>query len=327
MLNILVLSIFLSYFVLSNQKNVEWKICMLFLFIILTFCYKLTVNISSMPDYDGYIQSIGVDNTTNWFMLLFSEPYFFQIINLLTRYYSEGSSIVFFYEVNYVITLFFFCWVAFRKDISTWKKVLLFSLYYYLFSYVLLRNTIAYVLTGLLFYFMHKEKYLKISIFAFLAHLSCLPILIFSAFKNRRSDRVLIVIMSLYIIFFFVIINLNIITPDLNEKLYTYQSSQEYGKSIFHKMYFYILLGINYILFRYQKNVFFNYTYILIFFTYLAIQYISPVMGFRFSIYLIIYILLNPKCIFNKKIEFHLNWLSFLLLGLSLFNHNSLYVS
>jgi hypothetical protein len=325
MLNILVIFIFVGYYILSNEKNIKWKFFMLFIFIVLTFCYKLTVNISLMPDYDAYIQIIGVESSINGFMLIFSEPYFFQIINWLTQFYSENSSIGFFYEINYIITLYFFCWLAFRKDLSTWKKVLLFALYYYLFSYVLLRNTIAYILTGFLFYFAHKEKYIKISMFAFLAHLSCLPILFFSIFKNRRSDTLLIGIIFFYVIIFFVIINFNIISPDLNEKLYAYQSSQDYGKSIFHKVYFMILLGINYILFTNQKVTFFNYTYTLIFITYLALQYISPVMGFRFSIYLIMYILLNPTFLFNKRIEFHLNWLSILLIGISLFNHNSLY--
>lgn len=308
MLLSLVIFNFLVYYLLNQNFNVKIKIVLSFFFVILCFAIKFNIDVSQMPDYDGYFQVIGTVNPEISIKTLFAEPYYFQIVNYLYQNNSATDSIKYFYNINFVLTLTFFIWLSFLNDISIWKKIVLYVLYFYLFSYVLLRNAPAYLLIGILYYYLHKGKYVRICLLSFFAHLSSLPILLFSFFKNKKGDKKLLVLLLLFFFGFNILLKLPVF--GIYEKFTYYREGHAYGQSIFHKVYFIFMLIINMFLVFKNRDLLYNYTYSFIFLTYFFIQLASPVMGFRFSIYIILYLLLNPKLVIDDKLEKWFNWLS-----------------
>lgn len=315
---------FIFYYLASLQRNFSFKVGLSFLFVLSTILLRFTVNNSELPDYDAYYSVIGLIEPEISFKILFSEPYFFQLVNYLNQSYSTETAINFFYIVNYFISTLFFVWLLFVKEISPWKKVLLFSLYYYVFAFILLRNTLSYVLIAYLFYQLNYNKIYKTSFLAFLSHLSSLPALISSLIKNKKGDFKLIVFMVFYIMLFSVIIRLEVF--NVYEKFTAYQVSKDYGVSFFHQFYFYFFLIVNLLLFVYKRNMVFNYTYLPIFITYILLHFANAVMGYRFSIYLVLYLLLfvnEVKGDIYKDTK--MNLISFTFIILILFNLKSIF--
>lgn len=323
MLFIIVVFNFILYYLLVLKNNLEYKIIFSFLFIVCCLIIKNNTEVANLHDYGTYYQVIGSDVPFFSIDELFSEPYFFQISNYFyLNSHSATHTIVFFYDVNFYLTLFFFVWLSFLKNIAAWKKVVLFSLYYYLYSYILLRNTPAYVLVGILFCYLHKNKYFYPSALSFMAHLSALPILMFSVFKNKTSDKK----MFLLLVFFFLSLNVIFRLPffGLQDKLLVYQEDQEYGRTIIHKIYFAVIIFVHVFLFFKKRMVVYNYTYSFIFLIYIFLQILSPVMGFRFSVYLILYLLLNPELKFDSHTERRLDTLSFMFIILGVNSYYNL---
>lgn len=314
---------FVLYFIASLQKQLYYKIIFAFLFVISTTILRLFVQNNQLPDYDSYYSVIGSIEPEISLNILFTEPYYFQLVNYLHKYFSTEISINVFYGVNFLVTTFFFIWLLFVKKIHPWKKVLLFSLFYYLLTYILLRNTLAYLALAYLFYRINFKEVYKPSYAALLSHLSSLPALFFGWFKNKNGDLLLVFLMLLYISLFSLIINVEAF--QLYEKFSSYQDSTEYGFSMFHKVYFYGFLFLNLVLFFFSRNIIFNYSYLPLLVTYVILQASNGVMGYRFSIYLIFYLLLfiSAKKI-SPKLNIVLNYSSILLFFLSIYNFNSI---
>lgn len=303
---------FVSYFFLNLRNNFFLKLLFSVLFVFSCTIIKFNVDITTVPDFAMYYGEIGSKQTQLTFNLLFKEPYYYQFVNYLNKNHSAFSAIKVIYTFNFLLALAFFVWISFLDDISLWKKNVLFALFYYFFSYVLIRNTPAYVLIGILFYYIHKNKFIKISFLSFLAHISSLSILFFSLFKNKSVDRYLII----YLILYGLILKLVLIVPffDIRERFENYYAISNNINWIAHIGYFSFIIGLNVFLFYKDKNVIYNYTYSFIFFTYIFLQFISPILGFRYSIYLILYLLLNPNFKLTEQLEKCFNMLSPLLL-------------
>jgi hypothetical protein len=314
---------FFFYFISSISVNKIIKITFSFLFVVSTLILRFLVQNSQLHDYDSYFSVIGAIEPEFSFNVLLTEPYYFQLVNLLFKYFSAETSINVFYGINYFFTTCFFIWLLFVKDIQPWKKVLLFSLFYYLLAYLLLRNTLAYLALAYMFYRINFKVVYKLSYAALLSHLSSLPALFFGCFKNKRGDLLLILSMVLYVFMFSLIINVEAFR--LYEKFSSYQDSTEYGFSMFHKVYFYGFLFLNLVLFLYSRNIIYNYSYLPLFVTYIILQISNGVMGYRFSIYLIFYLLLfvSGKKVFGK-LNLTLNYLSILLIFLSIYNFKAI---
>jgi len=293
-----------------------------FLFFITSFILFLLINFPKLPDYQQYFNVIGIRDNEFTLKVFFTEPYYFEIVNLLNTKFSSEFSILVFYFINTIITTLFFIWISYNKNNSKWKNIFLYSMYYYLFSFILLRNTPSYILISIMFYFINRNKYFKSALFSFFCHLSSLPVLIFSFFKNKRADLNLLIIAIGYIFIFNVLTKLEVF--GIYDKLTVYQEDKDYGQNIFHKLYFFLFLSLIFYTYFKNKKLLFNYTFILIFVTYLILQSIGPVMGFRFSIYLMFYLFLNEKFFPKNNNELLKNILSVSLVILLLFNYNQL---
>jgi hypothetical protein len=70
----------------------------------------------------------------------------------------------------------------------------------------------------------------------------------------------------------------------------------------------------------------FNYTYFPIFITYILLQFANAVMGYRFSIYLVLYLLLSVIEV-KKNIykDYKMNLFAFFFIAIILFNLKSIF--
>lgn len=314
---------YILFYLINIIEAKKYKVFFSFIFLGLSYIFFFLVDLSKLPDYQQYYNVIGLRENEISLKSFFTEPYYFDLVNLLHTYFSKDFSIFCFYFLNTTITSIFFVYISFNKKLSGWKNIFLYSMYYYFFSFILLRNTPSYILVAVLFYFLNKKYYPKFSILAFLCHLSSLPILVFSIFKNKNADFKLFILIIGYVFMFKILTQIEIF--GIYEKLMIYQDDKEFGQGVFHKVYFFCFLLFNIFLFLKYKNVIFNYTYILFLTTYVILHSMGPVMGFRFSIYLILYIFLNYNFSIGIKNKFYLNFLSFFFLTLVIINYLQLF--
>jgi len=305
------------YYLSCLKLSKDNKYISITLFFILAIGFKLLIPLDNrLPDYEVYYELLGSNNEKLSIDYLISEPYFYSMTNMLQLFFNKTSSLQIFYYINFFLSLIFFTWLALKTNIITWKKYLLYILYFPLFSFILLRNAPAYISLALLFFYLNEKKYFKISFLAFLSHISSIPAIFSSFFNNKKIGFLLIPILLFFIFLFFYLIQ----SQDfiLFNKFESYQNIDEFGQNIFHKLYFIsmILLFLSLILKYY--NSFYNYTFIILYLVYFLLQYISPIMGFRFSIYIIIYILLNKHFKFSRNIDRYLNLYSFLFIPIGI---------
>jgi hypothetical protein len=291
--------LFCVYFLLGYFEDRNEKICYAILFVIVSIVLKLSIDVTKTADYDNYLYLLALDRSDFSIKTLFAEPYFLQLGSWLYRYYPKEQSLAFFYESSFIFTTIFFVWLGFLKNVSTFNKIVVFSLYYYFFAYIILRNAPAYMLAAVCFYYLHENKYVKMIALSFFMHLSSLPIIFFSLFKNKLGDKKLIIICLLYIIFFNILLKIELF--GVYEKFLVYASFSNSSQGIFHQIYFFAFIAFNIYLFYVKKDIIFNYTYLLLFVTYLILNYSNAVMGYRFSVYLVLYLFVNPKLYYDEK--------------------------
>jgi hypothetical protein len=188
------------------------------------------------------------------------------------------------------------------RDIHIWKKIFLFSFTYFLFTYTTIRNSVAYYLVTILFYEVQRGKVFKLAFSSFLAHISALPVLLITIFKNKRPSFWVIVSLSL-------IAALGYTFGQLFESFsFIFQKLDEYSEytldqNTVHKIYFFAVLCITLFLMVIDTSAVYNNIYIGLFLVYVILFSMNPVLGFRFSYYLILFLIVFPgykNSIFNK---------------------------
>lgn len=317
--------IFFIYYFQSLSSSFKVKIYFTFLFVVITFIFQLFHSRGFTPDYYTYL-----DNFSNYKKPIFninffiSEPYYYAISNYLLKYFNKISILEIFYWSCYLLTTVFFCWLSYTRDIEVWKKALFFNIFYILFSLVLIRNTIAYLGAGLLFYHLSHEKLKKIYLLSFVAHLSAFPVVFTSLLKNRKSNYAIFLFAAIVVLSFY--ITINYLTLPFSTKIKDYLSSSTLYWTPFHIIYFFFILFISISFIYFYKHIFSNFTFILLIAFYLSFQYLNPIMGFRFSFYLIIYILLNSKFSFPSTLTKQLNLLSLISFPIGLFTTYLFYI-
>ena len=74
----------------------------------------------------------------------------------------------------------------------------------------------------------------------------------------------------------------------------------------------------------YNKYVVNNYAYALMVIAFLFLQFVSPILGFRFSIYILLYLFLNTQFKLSIRLEYWFNKLSPLAVVLVVYNYYTL---
>jgi hypothetical protein len=330
---ILTFLIFLSYYLSSiNSLRLEYKIVFIFGFLLFGSALRVIINPELNNDYYGYFDLHNFDTPDNFLTFLFSEPYLL-IIYKFFNLFTTNKQIIFLeiYWFNFIITNIFFLWLATRKDVVLWKKMIIFVFYFVLFGFVLLRNGPVYMLFAYFFYYSFRNKNYKKIIFTPFMHMSAIALVILLFHKRRNYLKILfLVILGLIPIFIFFIMPILSEVEAISRSMSKFDSYSEEleSVSVFHKVGLLFTTIIVFItMFVYKKkaiNPIFITTIVFYYIAYL----INPIMGFRFSPYLFFSILLfDYNGSHSSTLIRKLNIISFLLFPyfiFTLFNSHTL---
>lgn len=317
--------LFLFYYLASfNSLKIDHKWIFILCFLFSAFALRIIIDPSSNKDYYGYFQVFNFNNPDNVVSFLLSEPYIYIIYNFFELFTSDKKYIFLgIYWFNFLITNVFFIWLVTRKDIAIWKKILLFVFYYFLFAFVLLRNGPVYIMFAYFFYSSYRnKKFLKILFTPFM-HLSALVLLVVMFHKYKHYLKIFFAVIVLLIpIFILYLIPILIEVTYLQgsvSKIDTYTKIDQ-SVALFHKIHFFFVTAVVLItIWVYKKQVLNPILITAMLFYYIAF-YVSPVMGFRFSPYVFLAILLfNFNGKYNSQVVRNLNLASFFLFPYFLF--------
>jgi hypothetical protein len=325
MILITTILVFISYYLSSlNSVRLEYKVVFIFGFLFFGTALRAIINPELNNDYYGYFDIHNFETPENFLTFIFSEPYLLIVFKFFSLF-STNKQIIFLeiYWFNFIITNVFFLWLATRKDIVLWKKILIFVFYYILFGFVLLRNGPVYMLFACFFYYSFRNRnYIKILITPFM-HMSAMALIILLFHKRKYYLKILFfVILGMIPIFIFFVM------PILSEveaikssmsKVDSYSEELE-SVSIFHKVgLLFTTIIVLIAIFVYRKkamNPIFITTILFYYITYL----INPIMGFRFSPYLFLSILLfNFEGSYSTRLVRNFNIMSFFLIPYFIF--------
>ena len=300
---------------LIKASSSKQKFISLFVFIIISISIKYVISLGDIRDYFTYTRVLSDKGHMRLrFQDLFFEPYFLFLSKILLYRFTIPQVLYFYYSLLFVLGLIFFSWLAFVKELPAWSKILIFNLFFILFTFVLLRNGIAYMMLALFFYYISKNRFIFSYFSAFLFHITAIPILFLSFFRNKKLNFYIIpivfIIVGVFSFFFFSkysIFYLKYKDFKINSIGYNYT---------IHNLLFVLSLSFfiaNLIYYRNQLN---NYFYVLLIIMYVILYYFNAVMGFRFSFYIILYLLMNTQLVTATKLERILNKLSFMFIFL-----------
>ena len=304
------------------KKNEKMALLLALIFIFLSVLLRINVRSELNKDYDNYLSLLSNDFTLfdSGVFKIFSEPYYYASVQFF-NWIAGGTDkmqLEKVYQLNFVFSTLFYLWLARISDIHIWKKIFLFSFTYFLFTYTAIRNSVAYYLVTILFYEVQREGVFRWAFLAFLAHISALPVLLISFFKNRKP--------SFWVIFSLVTIAVlgYTVGQSIESFSFIFQKLDEYSEyslqqNSIHKIYFYLLLAVTLFLLIIDSSAVFNNIYIGLFVVYVILFMMNPVLGFRFSFYLILYLIVYPgykNSIFNKVAQLAIP----LFVGLLLFS-------
>lgn len=315
---------FISFYVGSiSYKKKREKDVAIFIFIFISLFFRILIPFEENADYYPYafLRTYEFD---------ISKPLNDPILKLVFNIYeviffgSRELAIKGLYWTNFIICNMFFIFLMRIKNLMLFKKVLFFVLYYFLFSYVLLRNGIGYILVALFYFyylnscFLNKRiKYLWAAIFF---HFSAIPILVVNLLVNITFKQAILGLLFSIVITILIFIGLDINIDVVLDKLSKYSNSNR-QEGLFHKIWFYFMWILFLMSFLENTKLAKNRIGVLIFTIYLVAYSIQHVAGFRFSVYYIMYyLLINPNTKFYIKYKKVLNFSSLIFLAYFIFS-------
>jgi hypothetical protein len=310
---VLFILVFVSYYFLLKVQSNYTKYLFLILFIFLSLAIKYIIPLNKLRDYFTYTRVLS-DNGYFVFQLydFVFEPYFNLISKSLLHWFSIPMVLEFYYYFLFICGMAFFTWLAFLEDISLWRKYFIFNIFFILFSFILLRNGIAYMILALFFYYMSKGRFLFSSFGALLFHVTALPILFLSFFRNKKLNFYIIPLgLAIILLFYFLFYNQSSLFY-LKFKDFK-KNSLQYNYTLHNIVFTLSLLSFVLLMFFYKK-ILLNYNYGLLIVLYIVLFYFNAVMGFRFSFYILLYLLMNTQLLFFSRLEYLLNKYSILFL-------------
>ena len=318
--------VFLAYFMLLKSTSPNQKKILLFTFVFLSVFVKLHIPLIEIRDFFTYNRVL-IDKGKMAIRIedIIIEPYFLLLSKILLKWFSILEVLNIYYFILFILGIGFFSWLAFLDDLSVWKKYFILNLFFILFSFVLLRNGIAYIILACFFYYLSKNRFLIFCFSTIVFHITSFPVLFLSFFRNRKLNFYIIPIALIFVILFAYLFYDSSSIFYLKFKDFK-KNSLGYNYPI-HNLVFILTLSFFIIYLIYFKSILNNYYYILLIFIYLILFYFNSVMGFRFSFYIILYLLMNTRLVLNSRLENFLNRYSFLfiiigILTLKLFFYN-----
>jgi hypothetical protein len=292
---IVAIFIFIFYFLASfNTLKVEHRLIFISFFLATTFILRFLINPSINKDYFGYFELFDYTIPSTFLSFLLEEPYLDLVYFFFSLFTNDKATIFLgIYWLNLLIVNAFFVWILTRKDVQMWKKVVLFSLFYFLFAFVLIRNSPAYILFACYFYYSYRNIKFNLVLFTPLMHISSIGVLVTYLHKKKNYYLFLLLfsIVGILVLFFILPSFLNFVSLELVvSKVNTYSAEMQ-EVSVFHKVYFFVISSIVITTaFVYKKKIFHPIMMTTILFYYISFL-INPVVGFRIVPYLFFSIL------------------------------------
>lgn len=293
--NLTLLLMFLSYYALCSVRTrgalIYFIMCF---FVALSILLRVQLPPEYSKDYLAYAQVDGVLEAEITLISLFSEPYRLILYKIIRHFLSNDYSLVVAaYYFNLLVNNIMFIWASRLPDVSLWRKMLFFSLCYLVFAYVWLRASVAYMLVLFLLYYGSRRRMQWIGYFAPLVHMSALPVIYLWVLRNPRGIikiGMFIALGALVVLFLSSDYAYHIIY-----KAGQYLLSSEDEKSVFHHVYFGVLLLWFVMYMRVYKNHL-NEKFFLVslFALYVVVHSINVVVGNRVSLFLIAALLFFP---------------------------------
>lgn len=271
------------------------------IFFVASLALRTYVPLTENADFNTYRLYLDGSYTFKWSSIL-SEPYLPLLYQFANSFFDSDTALYIIYSLNFTISFIFYVWLGARKNVKLWIKIILFSSTYILFTYTVLRNTPAYLLFGVLIYYLLLKRRLYWTYFSFLSHISVFPALLASylGFSKPTYKQIFIIVVGAAVVSSILSLSIfNHVSAHID--VYTDEDiKKQYGVSLFHKLYVTFFLILNIIIYKYNKIVVFNNFYISILLIYIILYALNPVMAFRFSFYNIMYLTLYP---YYKKMK------------------------
>lgn len=312
------LTTFLFYYLASfDIWNSKYKVGFIICFILSSCALRYALLPQWNKDYDLYFNFKIFQEPTNFLSIFIGEPYLY-FEYAFFKFFCNDKEIIFvcMYLFNFVFATIFFVWLLTRKDIQVWKKMFLFTCYYFFFAFVLLRNGPAYILFAYYFYYSFRAKNFYWILLSPLMHLSSWLMLITLFHQKKYYFTFFMILFILSVFSFFILfpfISENLIFARIVSKIDTYSSGMAVI-GIMHKLYFilitaFVIIGV----LVYRKKMLHPIIITTLSFYYLAF-FINPIVGFRFSPFVFLALFLfNFEDIKNQKLLKFLNVSSVLL--------------
>lgn len=310
--------IFLFYYLASfNTLKAEHRLIFISFFLASTFVLRFLIDPSINKDYFGYFELFDFTMPSTLVSFLLGEPYL-DIIYFFFSLFTNDKAIIFLgiYWLNLLIVNTFFVWILTRTDVQMWKKVVLFSLFYFLFAFVLIRNSPAYILFACYFYYSYRKIKFNWVLFTPFMHISSIAILVTYLHEKKKYYLLLLLfsIVGVLMLIFVLPRFSNLVSIELAvSKINTYSAEMQ-EVSIFHKVYFFVISAIVITTaFIYKKKIFHPIITTTIIFYFISF-FINPIAGFRFVPYLFFSILFfNFEGYFNTSFSRVFNIICFLM--------------
>lgn len=303
--------LFVAYYIASfNTFKIRHKYFFVIIYLIFSIVNRTTIPMELNKDYYGYFDLHNFDDKDDFVSFLFSEPYLYIIYKFFSLF-TLDKKIVFdlIYWFNFLITNIFFVWLLTRYDISVWKKVTLFAFYYFLFAFVLLRNAPVYMIFACFFYYSYRDKKFYNIVLTPFMHLSALSLIITIFNKNKYYYKVLffilLILLPALLIYILPLLSSLLALQNSINKIDSY-SAEMLSIGFFHRIYFvFVSIALAGAFFVYKSKAF-NPILVTTAVLYYTSFFINPVLGYRFSPYVFMALLL-----FSFKDEFSPKWIKF----------------
>lgn len=299
---------FLLFYLLVRVPS-RFKIICVCTFLIISILIRLLALPEEFADYDSYYKSIAQGFVEYSFpVFLFSEPYLHLLSSSLSLISKEVDIIVsLVYWWNFSIVTLFFVFLGLKNEIKPEYKIIAFGLYYFFWGFVLLRNSVGYMLFGLFIINPSISNRFKI-IMSGLAHVSIFPVVLgtinkFNLFKRINFQPV---VRTAFLFISGYLISKLVMSPwlidfDTLGRLATYfkdNANYSAGHVVFFCLVNFFFLFQMKLLSRARVKP------DLLYLIYVGSFFINPVISSRFSVYLILYLLLSTNTRFYSSNKF-----------------------
>lgn len=285
----------------NSKRNKLFILC----FVVSSIALRLIMHVSLNNDYLLYYNFQIFHKPNSFFSFLFNEPYLYSIYSVY-NFFLDSKENVFLgmYWFNWLISSAFFVWLIRRLDVEAWKKMILFVCYYFILTFVLLRNGPAYVLFALYFYYSFRNKKFNWILITPFMHISCCLLLVTFFYKSKYYFRVLVFVLLFVFLFYSFtstfLLHVGTFESILNKISFYLKGISDI--SIMHKIFFMFISFLIITGFVFYKKKMLHPILITTIFIYIISYYINPIVAFRFSPYVIFALLLYPfNSIISKK--------------------------